>query len=131
LDWQKSTGPCRPYSRSKFAIAVFKTGHFDLEHDLIVSSQHGVLLQDPNNGGSDVLYRARYFVETIGGDVRIMRGCRRDTYFHILLDQHEVVFSNGMASASLYLGPIARQRISAPARRKMLPDHLDALWTTH
>lgn len=96
-----------------------------------MSPQHGVLLQDPDNGGSDVLYRARYFVETIGGGVRIMRGCQHDTYFHIVFDQHEVVFSNGMASASLYLGPITRQRISAPARRKMLPDHFDALRITH
>ncbi len=37
------------------------------------------------------------------------------TYFHMLFDQHEIVFAEGCASESLLLGQMARERLGAEA----------------
>ncbi len=102
-----------------------------------------------------MLYRARHLFNVPGGAARVLTGSRGVTYIHILFDQHEVVFSNGLLSESLYPGKLAVQSMStatqrelvglfpelgkiqtadlfgqparAYSRRKSLPDHLNAL----
>lgn len=134
-------------------------GHFGLARDLVVSPQHGVLLRDPNCGNSDILWRARHLSKMEGGAARIMQGCKQVTYYHILFDQHELVFSNGIPSESFYPGPMAYQALSfgaqtelitlfpdlahwpaeeafgpsarAYSRNKILPKHLSALQSAH
>jgi len=154
----RSLGKSELEAVPKLLPIVLQAGHFGLERDLIVSPQHGVLLRDPKFGGSDILYRARHLAEMQGGGARIMRGRQQVTYFHILFDQHEVVFSNGIPSESLYPGLMALKSLSAPAqaeigelfpdlprcnvrsafgvpttaysRRKHLPDHLNEIRTS-
>ena len=40
-------------------------------------------------------------------------------YFHILLDQHEVIFANGTAAESLYLGEQALRGLPPAARQEI------------
>lgn len=42
------------------------------------------------------------------------------TYWHILFDRHEIVFADGAASESLYLGPQAQKNIGTSAVSEIL-----------
>lgn len=134
---------------------LIKAGHFGLQRNLIVSPQHGVLLRQQDRAGTEVLYRARHLSTLLGGAAEVIGESQSVTYIHLLFDQHEVVFSNGLPSESLYPGKIALQSMSRSAqtelvglfpdlrhrrtaetygppvraysRRKSLPDHLNAL----
>ncbi len=94
-------------------------GHFGLTRDLIVSPQHGVLLRAPDSGGAQHLWRARHLADMAGGGARVMKGCKRIVYYHMLFDQHELVFSNGLISESLYPGPISYQSLSSAAQAEL------------
>ena len=39
--------------------------------------------------------------------------CRRVTYFHLLFERHEVIFSNGVPSESFFPGPQALKGLDA------------------
>lgn len=41
------------------------------------------------------------------------------TYFHLVLDRHEVIFANGAPTESLYLGPCAIASLTPEARREL------------
>lgn len=108
-----------------------KHGFFGFDRDLVVSPQHGVLLRSDLRGGDEVLYRAIHLARIQGGAARQMRGCRSVTYIHLLFDQHEVVFANGLPSESLYPGSTAMGSLNPKARAEVLtlfPDlrHLTA-----
>jgi hypothetical protein len=88
------------------------------KQDLIVSPQHRILLSSPIAkrmfGCQNVLVPAKkllplHGVETIE--------CNLDgvEYWHILFDDHEVVWSNGAPTESLYTGPEALKSISREA----------------
>lgn len=81
----------------------FETGAIGNNRPLLVSPLHGMLLADAS-GGSERLARAKHLVGR-GRAARIAHGRRQVTYFHMLLDRHEIVFANGVASESLYPGP--------------------------
>lgn len=64
-------------------------------------------------GTSEVLVAA---VQLLGMDgVEIAHDVEEVTYFHLLLDAHEIVFSNGIPSESLYLGTQARATLTVEA----------------
>ncbi len=97
--------------------------------DLIVSPQHGVLLRSDLRGGDETLYRAVHLSRISGGAARQMAGCRSVTYMHLLFDQHEVVFANGLASESLYPGSGALESVGNAARKELFqlfPDLADS-----
>ncbi|GAA5067486.1 choice-of-anchor L domain-containing protein [Roseibacterium beibuensis] len=83
-----------------------QAGHFGLERELIVSPQHGVLLSPRDHPGGEVLYRATHLARMPGGAARVKNGARSVTYYHILFDRHEVIWSNGIPSESFYPGPM-------------------------
>ncbi|MGH1415623.1 MAG: Hint domain-containing protein [Pelagimonas sp.] len=152
---RKELGQAELAADPKLRPIRLRARHFGLDRDLIVSPQHGVLLRDPDGGGTEILYRARHLAIMPGGAANVMKRRKRVTYIHMLFDRHEVVFSNGMLSESLYPGkmvirgmrtaaqrelaalfPRLTQRPTAetyglPARRysrrRSLPDHLRAL----
>lgn len=79
------------------------------ERDLVVSPQHRVLVRskiaERMFGAVEVLVPAKDLlglsgVERLGPEEQI-------TYVHILCDRHEIVFANGAAAETLYLGPEA------------------------
>jgi hypothetical protein len=66
-------------------------------------------------GNTEVLVSAKQLLGIEGVD--IADDLEEITYFHILFDQHEMVYANGVPSESLYLGPMA-QRSLTPAGRE-------------
>ncbi|MEJ6391263.1 Hint domain-containing protein [Gymnodinialimonas ulvae] len=86
---------------------------FGNERPLVVSPQHGVLL---DLYGNERFIRANQLAKLRGGKVRQRKGCKRVTYWHILFERHEVVFSNGLASESFFPGPRAVANLSLRSR---------------
>ncbi|MFW8635841.1 Hint domain-containing protein [Cribrihabitans pelagius] len=120
---------------------------------LTVSPQHGIAVRTA--GGRQLLARAIQLARLKGGAARVLRGARSVTYVHLLLPQHSLLCSEGLATESFYPGPralsclspaallqlaaalpeLGRQQASAAygvpalpyARRKELPAHIRAL----
>nr|WP_228028727.1 Hint domain-containing protein [Donghicola mangrovi] len=99
---------------------LLKHSFFGFDRDLVVSPQHGVLLRSDLRGGDEVLYRAIHLARLPGGAARQMLGCRSVTYIHLLFDQHEVVFANGLPSESLYPGRTAIRSMNIAAQSEVL-----------
>ena len=93
--------------------------------NLVVSPQHKVLLQDPDKDGGVVLVPAKGLTTRPG--IRVMRGRRSVTYYHMLLQSHAVLVSEGLPSESFYPGPQALRMLQKPQRDEILA-HLPALF---
>lgn len=87
----------------RFAPVEFSAGAWGAEAPLRVSQQHRVLYRGPWAellfGCDEVFVPAIHLVN--GRDVRLLSRVRAQ-YFHLLLDRHEVIFANGVASESLH-----------------------------
>ena len=83
---------------------------------LIVSPQHGVLF---SLDGEETLVRATHLAKMQGGAARVMKGCRQVTYFHILFDEHQIVFANGAPSESFFPGSFAMSALQNDARSEI------------
>lgn len=83
------------------------------ERPLVVSPQHGVLLP-----GSDILVRATHLHRFVKG-TRVALGRQSVTYFHMMFERHQIIFSNGSPSESLYPGRMALQAMNAEARAEI------------
>lgn len=104
--------------------------------DLLVSRQHRVVVssniasQFMNSG--EILVPAIKLIDIEG--IAVDHEIEEVEYFHILLDQHEVVFAEGAPTESLYTGPEALKAISPAARAEIFElfpqlvdrDHLPA-----
>lgn len=92
------------------------------ERDLYVSQQHRVLVKsqiaERMTGADEVLIAARKLLEISGIDC--VEECDEVTYVHLLFDQHEVVYSNGAETESLYTGPEALKAVGEGARTEIL-----------
>jgi hypothetical protein len=77
--------------------------------DLIVSPQHRVLLKR-DFGDPGILAPAKGLTGLPG--IRVMRGKREVRYYHILLQRHAIVLSEGLPSESFYPGPMALRMLS-------------------
>lgn len=75
--------------------------------DLIVSPQHRVMVRSTIAtrmfGMAEVLIPAHKLTGTLG--ISVIDDATQVTYLHLLLDRHEILFSNGAATESLYPGP--------------------------
>lgn len=93
------------------------------KQDLIVSPQHRVLVSSVIAKRmfdcSDVLIPANKLLPLPGVEVAEDSddGIR---YFHMLFDDHEIVWSNGTPTESLFPGPIALDTIPPDAKREIL-----------
>ncbi|WP_258869569.1 Hint domain-containing protein [Paracoccus thiocyanatus] len=92
------------------------------ERDLIVSPQHRVLLRSAVArrmvGEAEVLLAARHLIGLDGIDV--VEDMAEVEYWHFMFDRHEVVFSNGAPTESLYTGPEAMKALGPEAREEIL-----------
>ncbi|WP_232831247.1 Hint domain-containing protein [Pseudogemmobacter bohemicus] len=90
--------------------------------DLIVSPQHRVLVRSRLAirmfDGHEVLVAAKHLVGIPG--IEVVTDGAPVTYWHLLLDQHEVVFSNGAPTETLFTGPEAMRAMSAGQREEIL-----------
>ena len=103
-------------------IAAGALGNGTPARDLLVSRQHRVFLRsaiaERMFGVKEVLVAAIKLVGLPG--IEIAEDVDDVTYFHILFDQHEIVFSNGAATESLFTGPEALKAVSEDARAEIL-----------
>ncbi|WP_220443728.1 Hint domain-containing protein [Paracoccus luteus] len=85
--------------------------------DLVVSPQHRVLVRSAIAqrmfGAPEVLVAAKQLLQIDGIDID---DAAEVTYVHFLCDRHEVVFSNGAPTESLYTGAEALKAVGATAR---------------
>ena len=90
--------------------------------DLLVSPQHRILVRSriaqKMFGTGEVLVAAKNLLQLDGVDVAADMNAVE--YFHILFDQHEVVFSNGAETESLYVGAEVRRSLPAAAAEEIL-----------
>lgn len=82
---------------------------------LVVSPQHRMLLRTVE--GRELLVPAKALVDMRG--VRMMKGCRRLTYVHLVFDRHEVVRAEGAWSESFYPGAYALSACDAATREEI------------
>ncbi|MBM2294229.1 Hint domain-containing protein [Sulfitobacter pseudonitzschiae] len=94
-----------------------KPGAFGNHSALVVSPQHGLLLRHEDD---EILVRARHLAEMRGGAARIKNGCRSVTYWHLLFERHEVIFSNGVPSESFFPGPEAIKTLDSGAHDELI-----------
>ena len=67
-------------------------------------------------GAPEVLVAAKQLLQIDGID---LDDAADVTYVHFLCDRHEVVFSNGAPTESLYTGPEALKSVGAAAREEI------------
>ncbi len=89
--------------------------------DLLVSRQHRMLVQSKIAsrmfGRSEVLVPAIKLTSLPG--VYVDQSVETVEYFHLLFDQHEVIFAEGAPTESLFTGPEAWKSISPEARAEI------------
>lgn len=87
------------------------------ERDLLVSRQHRILIRskiaERMFGTKEVLIPAIKLVECTG--IAVDDQPRALEYFHILLDDHEILLANGAPAESLFTGPEALKSLSPEA----------------
>ncbi|WP_338549192.1 Hint domain-containing protein [Roseovarius phycicola] len=109
-------GSVRVPALGKLAPIVFRAGAIGNERDLIVSPQHRMLLNDwrmeLHFGTEEVFVRA---MDLVDGDQIYRRPGGFVDYHHILLNQHEVIFAEGVESESLLPGECARSALGPKA----------------
>ena len=93
-------------AEGNFAPIRIRAGSFGAERDVLISPQHRILVRDPLAdlmfGEAEVLVAAKDLVN--GSSVTVQEG-GEVCYVHLLLDRHQVIFSEGMASESFLPGP--------------------------
>ncbi|WP_234417041.1 Hint domain-containing protein [Loktanella sp. Alg231-35] len=91
------------------------------ESDLIVSPQHRVFIRSivakRMFDADEILIPAKKLVELDGIDVD--QSASSVTYNHFLLQRHEIVFSNGAPTESMFTGTEALKSVSKAARREI------------
>lgn len=92
------------------------------KQDLYVSQQHRILVRSEIAqdilGAGEVLIPAKKLLDIDGVD--IVTDCDEVTYVHFLFDRHEVVYSNGAATESLYTGPEALKAVGPEALTEIM-----------
>jgi len=90
--------------------------------DLLVSRQHRILVSsriaERIFGMQEVLVPAIKLTELPG--IHVDEAVTQVSYHHFLFEQHEVVFSEGAASESLFTGPEALKSVPVAARNEIL-----------
>lgn len=88
------------------------------EKDLVVSQQHRILVRSKIAqkmfDGNEVLVAAKLLLDIDG--IEICDDMIEVDYFHLLFDQHEIIFANGAETESLYTGRQALKSVSIAAR---------------
>ena len=92
------------------------------ETDLTVSPQHRVMVRSAVArelfGQDEVLVAAKHLLALDG--VEIARDVSSVSYHHILFDRHEVIWSEGAQTESLFLGEQALASLTDEGRREIL-----------
>ena len=102
-------------------ISAGALGNNTPSQDLIVSPQHRVLVRSKIAqkifGTNEILVAVKQLLQIDG--IEIARDLDEIEYYHILFDQHEVVFSNGAETESLFTGSEALKSVGSEARAEI------------
>lgn len=90
--------------------------------DFCVSPQHRILVQSSivkrMFSVGEVLVAAKHLLDL--DEVEIVQDEDEVEYFHLLFDQHEIIYANGAPTESLFTGPVAMQSLGPEARADVL-----------
>nr|WP_254445773.1 Hint domain-containing protein [Ruegeria arenilitoris] len=104
-----------------FAPVLIKKGALGNDRDLIVSQQHRMLISDwrveLHTGHPEALAPARQLVN--GHDI-VMRSGGLVTYYHLMFDQHELIWAEGCLSESFHPGIQAWNSLEDATRQEIL-----------
>lgn len=104
-----------------FAPVLIEAGALGNRRDLKVSQQHRMLVQDWRaeffTGHKQALVAAKHLVHMPG--ISLLEG-GEVTYFHLLFDQHEIIFAEGCMSESFHPGEMGWQGLECAARDEIL-----------
>uniref|UniRef100_UPI002637EA75 Hint domain-containing protein n=1 Tax=Pseudophaeobacter sp. TaxID=1971739 RepID=UPI002637EA75 len=113
-------GSRRVRAEGEFAPILIRAGSFGTHRDLMVSPQHRILLRDAYAellfGEGEVLVAAKDLLNggsisrQFGGDV---------TYVHLLFDQHQVIYSEGLTTESFLPGPQTAELFEQPVLQEI------------
>ena len=116
------------------APICIKSGVLDNTRDLYLSPNHRVLLKSSlaelSFGQREVLVPAKALVD---GVTVIRKPIRKASYWHLLLDEHDMVFSEGIATESLFTGAVAMDVLAQQAQNELheiFPDFRQSRQTT-
>lgn len=88
---------------------------------LRVSPQHRMLIRsviaERMFGSEEVLVAAKKLTALPG--ITVEQTCRSISYFHLILDRHEILFANNAPTESLFLGPEAIASLEPGARAEL------------
>ena len=108
-------------AKDNFAPICVARGALGNDRDLWLSPQHRVLISGDKArllfGKDEALVAVKALVND--RDILVKPGGTVE-YFHILLDRHEVIFANGAAAESLYLGGQALRGLAPDARQEIM-----------
>lgn len=111
-----------PEKLQPIRIAAGALGPNTPSKELLVSPQHRILIRSKIAqrmfGADEILVAAKQLLQLEG--VSIASELRSVEYFHFLLDRHEVVFSNGAETESLYTGQEALKSVGPHAKEEIL-----------
>lgn len=92
------------------------------DQDLLVSPQHRVLVSSAYAaqmfGARETLIAAKHLTAIDG--IEIAHDLVSVSYYHLLFDRHEVIFSNGAATKSLFTGEQALKGVGEAARAEIM-----------
>ena len=104
-----------------FAPIMITKGSLGNTRDLMVSPAHRMVVSDARVSAlfsdDEVLVAAKSLID---GDRIYRKPGGMVTYFHILFDEHEVVFADGAPAESLYLGQSALTTFSEDTQAEVL-----------
>lgn len=124
------TGSSRVAGTGRLAPVRIVAGHMGNARDLWLSPNHRVLIRGPMAellfGEAEVLVAVRHLAD--GRRVRVEPRAEVE-YFHILLDDHEILLAEGAPVESLYLGRQALVALDAEARAEVDAVFPDSPWT--
>lgn len=113
-------------AEGRFAPIAIEAGTFGMHRRLVVSPQHRVMLThwmaELMFGEDEVLVAAKDLVNDCS--VRVLTPDAFDNgeveYFHLLFDQHQIVFSEGLATESFLPGPTVMNDLDAEVQEEVL-----------
>lgn len=107
--------------KGRFAPIMFIPGAIGNKRTLRVSPQHRMLIRDWRAelwfGVPQVLVAAKHLVND--HSIRPLP-CAFVTYYHMMFDEHEIVFAEDVPSESLHPGHVALSSLGAEARAEIL-----------
>ncbi|SDX86248.1 Hint domain-containing protein [Ruegeria halocynthiae] len=105
----------------KLAPIVIAEGALGNTRELVVSPQHGIVINDWRAqllfGEDEVIVRA---VDLVNGGTIYRRPGGMVTYYHVLFEHHQIIYSEGIPTESLYPGVVAMGAVSAEYQEELL-----------